>query len=122
MRQLATLVVDDSDSFRSEFVEYLRGVDGIHVIGEARDGKEALSMTDALEPELVLLDLSMPNLGGFETIRLIKDRHPNIRVVIVTMHEESSYHQFAEFYHADGFVCKSSIGRSIRRVVERLAN
>jgi DNA-binding NarL/FixJ family response regulator len=89
------LVVDDHDMLREALVELLRQA-GFDVVGEAADGADAVALAKQLEPEVVLMDLRMPVLGGLDASRLIKDAFPDIQVVLLTAFESPALEQQAE--------------------------
>ena len=120
MQSLRTRVVDDSDLFRKRFVEYLKELNEVDIVGEARDGIEAIEKSNSLDPELIFMDLSMPRLNGFESMKRIKARHANSRIVIVTVHEEPAFRQFAKLLRADGFVCKSTVRHDVPLALKRI--
>src|SRR5258706_9424621 len=106
---LKVLIVDDHEWFRKEIRSFLEHHVGIEIIGEASDGLEAVSYAKVLLPDLVLLDISMPRMNGFEAARQIKEYLPTIKIVIVTIHENETYQAFAELMNVEGFICKSSL-------------
>ena len=118
--QISTLVVDDNEGFRSGLVTYLRTIKEINVIAEAKDGREAVALTRMLSPELVLMDVSMPGMGGLEAARIIKEEHQETKVVLVTIHEEETYRRLANLVHADGFVCKSAVKHDLPIVLGKI--
>lgn len=122
MSSLSVLVVDDNDSFRRELVEYLTIQPDVKIIGQARSGEEAIRLTASLNPDLVLMDISMPTMDGLEATKQIKEQGSRAKVVIVTIHEEGTYRQLAEYIRADGFVSKSSVRRDIPKVFEKIRN
>ena len=73
------LVVDDNDSFRSDVSNFLSEHKDFDVVGEAKDGLEAISLAQLLQPDLILLDISMPRMNGFEAAQKIKDISPGTR-------------------------------------------
>ena len=75
---------DDHFLIRQGLRSILGERDNLEVVGEAKDGLELLFLLDALNPDLVILDISMPNLQGIETARLIKMRHPEMNILILT--------------------------------------
>lgn len=80
----------------------------IMVIGEAQNGNEAIQQAAALQPDVVLMDLEMPILDGYEATRQIKTNQPATRVIILSIHAETEAQQFAQLIGADGFVTKDS--------------
>jgi CheY-like chemotaxis protein len=86
-RKPTILLVDDDAETRV----LLKGVledEGIHVVGAASDGAEAVELADSLLPEVVLMDLRMPRMGGFEATRLITEKHTWMQVVILTFYDD----------------------------------
>ena len=117
---MTILVVDDNDSYRADLIDFLQKQDDVQIIGQARDGLEAMSLTNTLNPDLVMIDISMPGVGGLEATRHIKEYRPDTKVVFVTIHEERTYQILADILQADGFVCKSSAKRDIPRVLRKI--
>ena len=89
---LRTLVVDDEPLARDRLVGFLRGVDGVRVIGEARDGLEALELIEREQPELVFLDVQMPGMDGFEVLKAL--HRPLPHVVFATAYDEYAIRAF----------------------------
>jgi CheY-like chemotaxis protein len=81
-RHSSVLIVDDNEHVRGVFVDYvtLMGSE----VREASNGLEALGMIEQNRPDLVLLDLKMPRLGGYETVRLIRELDPRVRIIVIT--------------------------------------
>jgi DNA-binding NarL/FixJ family response regulator len=117
---MTVLVVDDNDSYRADLVDFLQKQEDLQIIGQARDGLEAMSLTHTLNPDLVMIDISMPGVGGLEATRHIKEYRPDTKVIFVTIHEERTYQILADILQADGFVCKSSAKRDIPKVLKRI--
>jgi DNA-binding NarL/FixJ family response regulator len=85
------LLADDHQVVRQGLRALLESEAGFAVMGEARDGIEAAEMVDRLKPDVLVLDLMMPGLNGFEVIRLAGRRSPRTRVVVLSMHADVSY-------------------------------
>jgi DNA-binding NarL/FixJ family response regulator len=103
---LRVLVVDDHPAFRRALTSALKMVDSIEVAGEAGGGVAATRQAEALEPDLVLMDLSMPDLGGIEAMREIHKRKPDLPVVILTAHADPGVEKEALAAGASGFLAK----------------
>jgi DNA-binding NarL/FixJ family response regulator len=89
------LVVDDHEMLRTALVDLLVQA-GFEVVGQAADGADAVALAKQLEPDVVLMDLRMPVLGGLDATRLIKDACPAIQVVLLTAFESPALEQQAE--------------------------
>ena len=89
------LVADDHPLLRAALVDLLVQA-GFEVVGEAADGADAVALAKELEPDVVLMDLRMPVLGGLDATRLIKDACPDIQVVLLTAFESPALQQQAE--------------------------
>jgi DNA-binding NarL/FixJ family response regulator len=89
------LVVDDHEMLREALVDLLIQA-GFEIAGEAADGADAVALAKQLEPDVVLMDLRMPVLGGLDATRLIKDACPAIQVVLLTAFESPALQQQAE--------------------------
>jgi DNA-binding NarL/FixJ family response regulator len=89
------LIVDDHDMLRAALVDLLEQA-GFEVAGEAADGADAVALAKQLAPDVVLMDLRMPVLGGLDATRLIKDACPDIQVVLLTAFESPALQQQAE--------------------------
>ncbi|MCI0708055.1 MAG: response regulator transcription factor [Ignavibacteriae bacterium] len=106
---LRILLADDHAGFRRTVSEFLARLPDINVVGEAADGREAVEQVEKLHPDMVLIDISMPNQNGLEATRIIKERWPATRVVIATTHDSPFYRNKANEAHADGYILKSSL-------------
>ena len=92
---------------RQGFTVLLNAQPDIEVIGEAADGNEMVEQAESLHPDVVLADISMPNLNGIEATKLIHQRHPEMPVVMITVHTSSSYVIRALRNGARGYVVKN---------------
>lgn len=85
------LVVDDHDLVRTGITRMLADIDGLQVVGEADSGESALKLARELKPDVVLMDVKMPGIGGLEATRKLLRSHPDIKVVAVTVCEEDPF-------------------------------
>lgn len=88
---IRVLLADDHPMVREGLKASIDGEEGVQVIGDASNGLEALSQAEALQPDVVLLDISMPQMSGLEAAVEFRQRLPQTRVLILTMHEDREY-------------------------------
>lgn len=102
------LLVDDHRLFRDGLRPLLAREQGIEVVGEAGDGREALRMVEALSPDIVLMDLTMPEMNGIDATREILALRPQTRVIILTMHADRRYVTESLKAGASGYLLKEA--------------
>ena len=121
MNRIGILVVDDHPLFRRGIRMGLEGERDLLVVAEAADGPTAIHAADQFAPDVVLLDISLPTMSGFDVARAIKRRHPRTAIVILTMHEDDGHLFAAIRCGADAFAAKAieieELVRLIRYVV-----
>ena len=100
------LIVDNHALLREGLESLLSAEPGIQVVDTAEDAESAVSRIAALHPDVVLTDLSMPDTGGVDAIRLIRESHPDVRIIALTFHKEDGYVHAALQAGADGYVLK----------------
>jgi len=88
---IRVLVVDDHDLVRTGITRMLSDIDGLQVVGQAESGEEALKAARDLGPDVVLMDVKMPGIGGLEATRKMLRSHPDLKVVVVTVCEEDPF-------------------------------
>ncbi|MCF8120645.1 MAG: response regulator transcription factor [Deltaproteobacteria bacterium] len=102
------VIAEDHTILREGLGALIRSDPEIELIAEAKDGREAVQCVERLGPDLVLMDLSMPNMHGLEAIKEIKTRFPGIRVLTLTVHKTEEYVYAALKAGADGYVLKDA--------------
>ncbi|MCC6865176.1 MAG: response regulator transcription factor [Ignavibacteria bacterium] len=117
-RNVKILLCDDNDNFRQLLNQYVKAMPGVEIVGEAIDGVDVIEKTESLNPDLVLMDLSMPNQSGLDATKTIKEKWPEKSVIILTLYEDSVYKELADEFNADGFIAKSSIKTQLPSVIE----
>jgi DNA-binding NarL/FixJ family response regulator len=115
--QVRLLIVDDVDRVREELHRWLDLVDEVQVVGEARDGMEALRQAEGLHPDVVLMDLELPVLDGWQATREIKARGLAERVVVLTIHVDPASRQRALQAGADAFLSKGKDFKVLRKII-----
>lgn len=103
---ISLLLVDDHEGFLDSAERYLNTLPWVSVVGRATSGREALTMAERLAPQVVLMDLSMPEMDGLTATRLIKAQSAPPRVVIVSHYDDPQHREHVARAGADGFVSK----------------
>jgi DNA-binding NarL/FixJ family response regulator len=117
MTDIRVVVVDDHQIVRDGLVALLGALDGIEVVGTASDGVDALHVVEETTPDVVVMDIQMPQLDGIEATRRITGRHDNVRVVMLTMNEDDDTVLSAVRAGASGYLLKGSGADEVRNAV-----
>jgi DNA-binding NarL/FixJ family response regulator len=112
------LIVDDHRVIREGLEQLFATVPGVEVVGMAADGGQAVTLANQTDPDVVLMDISMPRLDGIEASRQITAAHPAARIIILTAHEDPSRIQEAQRAGAAGYLFKHCHAEDIVRAVE----
>lgn len=113
LKKIRVLIADDHTIVRKGLCSLLRGENDITVIGEARDGREVIRKAGELSPDVILLDINMPLLNGIEVARNIKQIHPSMGVIILTMYSDEGYVHEALLAGASGYLIKNTIPQDL---------
>ena len=112
------LIADDHEVMRSTLRLLLESRGEFQICGEASDGSEAITKTKELKPDLVILDISMPNVDGLEAARVIRKFLPEVRILILSVHRAKEMLEEAKKIGVDGFVSKSEKGQVLLSAVD----
>jgi DNA-binding NarL/FixJ family response regulator len=118
VQSLRILIADDNGSFRSSLRAFLESVPGWIICGEAANGQDAVDKTIALRPDVVLLDITMPNMNGLEAARLIHIRVPETEVLVVSQHRFRTLAEQALKAGARGYIDKSQMAEDLIPAIE----
>ncbi len=116
-QKLTVLLADDHKLLRSGLKLLLQRNPDFSVVGEAADGEQTLQLFQQLEPDILLLDLSMPKMDGLECLREIKSRYPAAKVIVLTMHEDENYIKQAMQAGAAAYVHKSAADTDLFKAI-----
>ena len=122
MTKTKVLVADDHKLVREGIVKLLGSYEELEVIGEAKDGLETVEKIRNEFPDLVLLDLNMPRMNGIDTIKKIKEIAPNIRVLILTIHDDEEYIYEVTKAGAEGYIQKDIEPDELRNSIKKVMN
>ena len=118
---MTVLIADDNELFRSALVALLDAEPAVSVVGRATDGEEAVRMVAELRPDVVLMDLSMPVLDGFDATQQIHEESPQTRVLVLTGSPERTDVERAEAAGAAGYVTKDRIASELVAAIMSVA-
>jgi DNA-binding NarL/FixJ family response regulator len=118
MKKMRLLLVDDHAVVREGLRALLGTDDRFEIVGEAADGMTAISVAESLQPDVVVMDVSIPGLNGAQVTRRLKESLPNTRTVALTVHEEGGYLRSLMDAGAAGYVLKRSAASELLRAIE----
>ncbi len=121
MKKVRILLADDHTVMRTGLRLLLERHAHFEVVGEAKDGREAVEAAASLQPDVVVMDIAMPNLNGIEATRQIVSRSPATAVVILSMHSDETYLMRAIRTGARGYLLKDSAEADLIRAIEAVA-
>lgn len=121
MSDIRILVVDDHSLVREGIVALLRLQTGFEVVGEAAEGRSAIRLAESLNPDIILMDISMPGLGGLEATLEIRKSRPTIRIIVLSQYDDAQY--ISRFLKAgvSGYVLKGAAGSELVSAVRAVA-
>lgn len=122
MNSIRILLVDDHAPFRRMLSDFLTTQGAVVIVGEAANGIDAVRKTDELRPDLVLMDIAMPGMSGFDATQAIKVKHPATRVIVLSSHVGEVYRNAALEHLADGYIEKNSMKSGLQAVLEGYPN
>jgi DNA-binding NarL/FixJ family response regulator len=119
---MRVLLADDHTLVRAGVRKILDGHAGVQVVGEVANGQDALAALGAMPVDVLVLDLTMPGIDGFEVLRRAKDVRPELKVLVLTMHSEPEYVERAIHAGADGYLLKDSAVTDLVAGIEAVAS
>lgn len=120
MNPYTIILADDHAMFREGIRRIIERIEDVMISGEVNDGLELLELLKTSCPNLVVLDISMPNLRGLEAIREIKKSYPQVKIIVLTMHKKKEFILQALRDGADGFLLKEDAGGELIRAVQTI--
>ena len=117
-KPIRVILAEDHALVREGTRRILEGTNNIRVVAEAADGREAVAAVDRHEPDVAIIDIGMPTMGGIEATRRIKDDHPGVGVLILTMHDDDQFIFAVLEAGAAGYLLKDVGGHQLIQAVE----
>ncbi len=116
-KPIRVLVVDDHTVVRSGLGAFLLAFDDLEFVGEAESGEKAIAACEDLQPDVVMMDLKMPGMGGLEAIKGIRERFPQTRVIALTSFKDQESVQGALKVGATGYLLKNATAEELARAI-----
>ena len=116
------LIVDDHPFIRRGVQSILNASPEWELCGEANNGNEAIALTDTLLPEVIIMDISMPGRNGIEAARLIRKAHPQIKIILMTLHETGELVRSAFRAGAQGYLLKAEAEQELLRALQEVVS
>jgi len=117
VKRITVLLADDHTMVREGFRKLLEAEDDLQVVGEAKNGRQAVAMTRKLRPAVVVMDIAMPVLNGLEATRQIHKAQPQVKVLVVSAHSDDAYVEQAIALGAVGFLLKQSSSHELSKAI-----
>ena len=121
MNATRVVIADDHTLVRAGIRSLLDKLFGIEVVGEANDGREVLHLVAELQPQVVLMDIAMPNLNGLDATRQLTELHPNVRVVVLSIFSDEEYVYQALRAGASGYLLKGASIEELELAIRSVA-
>ncbi len=112
------ILAEDHVRFRSEIKKIINGISGVEVMAEVGEGHELFELLEKSQPDLVIMDISMPNLRAMQATREIKSKYPAVKVIIMVMDHETEYFSHAIAAGAEGIVLKQGSAMNLKSAVQ----
>jgi len=120
MKQITVLLADDNRVVRESFKAILECEDDLEVVGEAKNGRQAVAMVKRLRPALVLMDIAMPLLNGLQATRQILKAAPTTKVLMLSVHSDDAYVEEATNSGARGYLIKQTSADSVCHAIREV--
>jgi len=122
VKSISVLVVDDHAMVREALAAVINAEHDLQIVGQASNGREGCEKAVKLKPEVVLLDVSMPDLGGIEAAQRIRTSLKDVRIIMLTAHEEDPYVEHALEAGVDGYLSKNSAAATLPQAIRDVAS
>jgi two-component system, NarL family, nitrate/nitrite response regulator NarL len=114
------ILVDDHPLFREGIASRLNMHEGIEVIAEAENGKQLLEKLERCTPDVVMMDISMPEINGMDALEIVKEKFPSVRVIMLSMHDDKEYIVSVIRSGAEGYLLKDISGEEMIAAIHKV--
>ena len=122
MKKIKVILVDDHAVVRAGYKILLKNIDAIEVVAEAANGEDAVQLSKDCNPDVIVMDISLPGMGGIEAIRQITLINTNAKILVFSMHEELVFVEQALQAGAHGYMTKSSNPQLLSKAIKKIYN
>jgi DNA-binding NarL/FixJ family response regulator len=119
-RVVRAVLIDDNREFLASAVRFLSAFPELDVVAAAVSAREAIDQIEVLQPDVVFMDIVMPEMDGLEATRLIKTSPASPKIIVWTLHVDPQYHAAALAAGADGFVAKSHLSKQLMPLISQI--
>jgi DNA-binding NarL/FixJ family response regulator len=119
---ISVLLVDDNRSFLHAEERFLKQTDEVEIVGKATNAAEAVSMVKRMKPEIVLLDIAMPEITGIDLVPELREARPSMGIIALTVMDTDSYREAALAAGADAFLSKSVLFTDLLPTIQYIAS
>ena len=116
------LIIDDHPLFREGVKKILSFENDLEVVAEGDDGRDACDLVERYQPDVVIMDINMPNMNGIEATRLLTKKYPQAKVIILSIHDDENYVSHALKSGAQGYLLKEMDGETLVEAIKIVAN
>jgi DNA-binding NarL/FixJ family response regulator len=121
MSKVRVMIVDDHALVREGIMALLKFYEDVEVVGEASDGREAIDAASRLKPDIILMDIAMPGLGGLEATIEIKKTHPDVKVIVLSQYDDKEYVSRFLKANVSGYILKKAVGGELIAAIRAVA-
>jgi len=113
------LVVDDHALFRKAVIEFLNGEDGFEIYAQAASGLEAVQLADRLNPDVIMMDVSMPGMDGIQATNLIRQSQPDAKIIALSMHDDEIMRNRMHAAGAAAYIRKDALAGELMQAIRQ---
>lgn len=122
MKTISIVLADDHKILRQGIAQVIDSQDDMHVLAQASNGEETISLVEELHPDILILDINMPGINGLEAAKIIREKYPAIKILMLTMYKNDEYVFQAIEAGVDGYLLKEAEMKDLLAAVRAVAN